>query len=136
MKYISIVKFALIALSVVVILLYVTGVLDDYQSTEVMLQWGYFMLGFAVLCVIVFPLIALMQNPAGAMRSLIGLLIVLAVVFGAYLLGSGEPVTTPSTTYDNVFALKVSDAGLYTTYLALFLTIAVILIGEVRNFFK
>lgn len=132
MKHIAIVKYVLIAISVITILL--GAVVSD--NVDLMLRWGYVMFGLAVACVVLLPLYTLAQNPKGALRSLAGLVIVLVIVGVSYAVGSDATIVTPSNTYDDAFQLKVSDAGLYTTYVAFVGAIVVILYGEVRNFFK
>lgn len=132
MKHIGIVKYMLIAISVIVVLI------GGYASVNVdlMLRWMYIILGLAVACVVLLPLYTLAQNPKGAMGSLIGLVAILVVFGVAYALGSDTPVITPANTYDDPFQLKISDAGLYMTYFMLIASIVVIIYGEIRKIFK
>jgi len=133
MKYLSIVRWALMLISALTIILYFAGAVTD---VDMMLNWAYIVLGIAVVCVIVFPAFTLAQNPKGAVRSLIGLLI-LAVVLGVcYALGSDETVVTAGEVYTNRVALKVTDMGLFATYIALFVAVASIIVCEIRNSFK
>lgn len=131
MKYLKIVEYILMAVSVVVILLGVTS-----ENVDLMLRWSYIVLGLAVALVILLPLYNLAQNPKGAIRSLVGLVAILILVGVAYALGSDATVVTPSEIYDNPVDLKVTDAGLYTTYVALIVVVATIIYGEIRNVFK
>ncbi len=132
MKYLNIVKYVLMAVSVVVILI---GAVFS-ENVDLMLRWSYIILGLAVALVILLPLYNLAQNPKAAMRSLIGLVAILVLIGVAYALGDSTPVVTPSNIYDSATELKVTDAGLYTTYVALLLAIAVIVYGEIRNVLK
>ena len=132
MKYLGIIKYVLMAISILTFVLYFAGAGD----VDLMLKWMYVMLGLAVAAVILLPTYTLSQNPKGAMRSLVGLAIVAVVVGIAFALSSDAPVTTASNVYDNPVGLRITDAGLYTTYFALAAAIVVIVVGEIRNVFK
>lgn len=132
MKHLSIVRYILIAVSVLSILLYFTNSVD----VDLMLRWGYIMVAITVASVILLPLYNLIQNPKGAVRSLMGLVIIAVVVGVSYALSSAETVVTPATVYDDPLTLRFSDTGLYTTYIAFAATILAIFAGEIRNVLK
>jgi hypothetical protein len=108
----------------------------DSVSVDVMLRWGYIMLGIAVACVILFPAIAVIQNPKSATNSLLGLAIIAVVVGVSSTMASGDPVITPGSVYDDPFWTKLTDIELFTMYFFLIATVVVILYGEIRNAFK
>ncbi len=133
MKYLSIVRWVLMIISILAIGLYFV---TDSVPVDVMLNWGYIMLGIAVVCVILFPTIALIQNPKGAINSLAGLAIIAVVVGVSSTMASGETVVTPGNVYDDPFWIKLTDIELFTMYFFLAATVVVIVYGEIRNAFK
>lgn len=132
MKYLSIIRYILLAISALVVVLYFMGAVP----VDLMLRWAYILLGVAVLSAVLMPLLGLAQNPKGAVRSLIGLAIVAVVLGVAYSLGSSVPVETAVTTFDDPMTLKLSDTGLFAMYTALTVTIASIVVGEIANLLK
>lgn len=128
MKYLSIIKYVLLAFSVLTIILF---------NIDLMLYWAYILLALTLVTALAFPLANIVQNPKGAMRSVIGLAIVLVVLGISYALASDIPVVNAAgDVYDNSTTLKLTDMGLYATYTALFGTILIILYFEIRNAFK
>ncbi len=136
MKYLSIIRYALIVISVLVILIPFATQTGAQPNVDVMLRWTYVILGVAVVATIVLPLFNLAKNPKGAMRSLIGMAIVVVILLIAYAASDATPVVTPTTVYDNPLELKLSDTGLFTTYAALGITLVSIFVTEVYKFFK
>lgn len=133
MKYLSIIRYVLMAVSVLVIALYFVGVVPE---VDMMLQWTYLLLGITVAAVLLLPLFVIAKNPKSAVRSLVGLVIIAVVVSIAYALSSSEPVQTTTKLYENPTELLLSDTGLITTYLAIGITIISIVVTEVINAFK
>jgi len=136
MKYLSIVRYAIMIISVVLALLFFTGVMGDDQAADVLLRWGYIVMGIAVASVIVFPLLTLSQNPKGALRGLIGLGALVVLVGICYLFASDAPVYAPGAVYDDPAVLKLTDTELYVAYVMLIVTIGSILFCEIKNSFK
>lgn len=127
--------YGLLALSIVFAVLAFT--LPDYGGVGIILTWTYILAAIAVLSVIVFPLLNIAQNPKAAMRSLIGVGIVIVVVGVAFALSSADPIElSDKTVADNAFDLRLTDAGLYTTYFAMVAAIVVTIYGEIRNSLK
>lgn len=120
-------------ISALTIVLYFAGAVT---SVDMMLNWAYIVLGIAIVCVVVFPAYTLALNPKGAIRSLVGLLILLVVLGVCYALGSSDTVVTAGSVYENPVQLKVTDMGLYATYIALAAAILSIIVCEIRNSFK
>lgn len=132
MKILSIIKYALIAICVIIVL--AGGVFGE--NVDLMLRWTYILLGLTVALVIILPLLYVAENPKGALRGLLGLVGILVVIGIAYALSDTNPIETPAQLYDNPTQLRISDIGLYTTYIALLVAIVTIVYGEIRNAFK
>ena len=135
-KILSIFKYALFAISIIALILVFTMSEPEYKGVEIILNWAYVLVGIAILSVIVFPLINLAQNPKAAMRSLIGLGVMILVIGVSYAMSSDAPIVTSVATYDSPFELKFTDTGLYTAYFALAAALVITVVGEIRNSFK
>ncbi|MFI3331246.1 MAG: hypothetical protein R3Y38_05530 [Rikenellaceae bacterium] len=133
MKYLSIIKYLFLAISVIVVAVFFAG----FADVDAMLFWAYILLGLTVAVVVIAPIVNLISNPKGAVGSLIGVAIV-ALVFGvAYALASDAPVVNSAGGFfENPTELKLSDMGLYATYFVLASTILVVIGGEIRNTLK
>lgn len=134
MKYIKYIGYAMLGISVLVLILAFFSKGDS--GIDLMLYWTYVLLGLTILAALLFPLINIVTNPKGAIRSLIGLVIIAAVLVVSYAVSSDTPIITPVATFDNPFTLKFTDMGLYTTYIALGAALLAVLFGEIRAMFK
>lgn len=133
MKYLSIIKYVFLATSALVVALFFLGATE----VDLMLYWAYALLGLTVAAVILLPLINVIKNPAGAMRSLVGLVIVAIVLGVSYALASDTPIPkSAGGFFENSTELKLSDMGLYATYFAMGATILIVIGGEIKNIFK
>ena len=133
MKNLSIIQYILIAISVITVAMYFLGLGD----VDPMLIWGYILQGIAVAAVIILPLFNLVKNPKGAVRSLVGLGIVVVLAAICYALSSDAPVVNSAGGFfEDSAVLKISDTGLYLTYIALAVAILAAIGGEIRNAFK
>ena len=132
MKYLSIVRYVLMAVSVVVCV--IGGYLSE--NVDMLLNSMYVMLGLSIAAIVIFSIYALAQNPKSAVQSLIGLVAILVLTGIAYILSSGDPVVTPGAVYDNVTQLKVAETGLYMMYFLLVVAILSIIVCEIRNSFR
>lgn len=102
-----------------------------------MLTWAYIILGLALASAVVFPLISMFSNPKGAVRTLVGLVVAVAAIFGLYSLSSAAPMLLPNgDVFDNVATLKLTDTGLYIAYIVMAAAFAAILFGELKSVFK
>lgn len=139
MKYISFVRYGLIAISLVILFLFL-GTMNQttgtYPYIDLLMRWTYVMLYISVAAVIILPLIEMAKNPKGAKRTLLGVVVLVVIVGISFALSSGAPVTSPSKTYENVTELRLSDTGLIATYIAFFLAVAAIVVGEVIKLFR
>ena len=135
MKLLSIFKYLILAVSVVL----AVGVMFSAEGTpsqgmflDAVLYWSYCLLGATVLGVVIFPMINLVKNPKGALRSLFGLALLIVVLLIGFALSSAEPVVTAANhVFDNVLELRLSDVGLYTAYIVFAASIITIVVTEI-----
>ncbi|MDL2320394.1 hypothetical protein LJC45_04605 [Alistipes sp. OttesenSCG-928-B03] len=133
-KLSSIVQYVLFAVSLVAL---VFVFLKGEAGLDFILIWTYIMLGLAIVITVLMAAVNISKNPKGARRSLMGLGVLVVVLCISYFLSSTDPVTLPDgSIYNSEFGLRLTDIGLYTTYLALVGALAVAVIGEVRKSFK
>ena len=126
--------YVLIALILVVLGLFFgvgyNNPMGDYnapQHTETLIFLIY---GFLALCLLVTVLgglaqfaLSLKDDPKGAVKSLLAIALFAAVLVGAYVMGSDEPLTMASgETFTDATMLKLSDMMLYAIYLLLAVT--------------
>ncbi|MDE6183052.1 MAG: hypothetical protein K2F53_01350 [Rikenellaceae bacterium] len=137
MKYLSIIRIALIVISVLIVAIpFFSQGSEPQPEVDMMRRWTYAMIGMALAAVVVLPIFNIAKNPKSAVRSLIGLAIVAVIVLIAYALSDATPVSTPSNTYVNPTELRLSDTGLITTYIAFGIAILSIVVTEVYKLFK
>jgi hypothetical protein len=91
-------------------------------NTDSLIYWMYALLGITILVTIVGALYkfvsALIDSPLQALKSLIGIILLVVVLVVSWNVGSGVPLNMPA--YDgteNVYEwLKLTDMFLYTIY--------------------
>ncbi len=78
---------------------------------------------------------ALKDNPANAIKSLLGLVLLVVVLVVAWSMGDGTPMQIPGYSgTDNVpFWLKLTDMFLYSIYILLFVTIVAIIASGIKK---
>lgn len=135
MKHISLLRYALIGISVIVAAF---GLLTANQNlgADVMLRWAEGMLYVTIGCVILLSIYNLVKNPKSAGRSLIGILCVVVVLGIAYAMSDATPVVTVANTYEDPAILKLSDTELFTTYIVFGLAILSIVLTELYNIIR
>lgn len=133
MKYLSVIRYILLVVSFLVVALFFTGTITQVDT---MLNWAYLLLGISIALALLMPAFNFAKNPKGAVRSLLGLVVVVVVLAVAYSMSDATPIVTPAATYDNEVALRLSDTGLFTTYFAFGAAIISIVFLEVYNMFK
>ena len=79
--------------------------------------------------------IAIKDNPASAIKSLLGLVLLVVVLIIAWAMGSGTPMNIPGYEgTDNVyFWLKLTDMFLYSIYILLFVTVVAIIVSGIKK---
>lgn len=139
MKYLSIIKYVLLIVSAVLVIAgavtFVEG--EENATLNLMLGWSFAMIVLTIALTVIMPLIAVFQNPKSAVRSLIGLGIIVVVFLISYALATDDPITLANgNVIDDTFELKFSDTALWATYIAFAGVILSILYGELYKVFK
>ncbi len=124
----------MVLLIVVSVVLLVLGFAAGWKegNVDTLLTWTYIMVGLALAAVIVVGLIiGAMNDPKSLVKLGIGLVVVAAVCFAAYLIAPGAPamgmLQQPSEA-----TLKLTDTILYLTYFAGIVAVLAIVVGEIR----
>ena len=123
--------YVLIALILVVLGLFFmvgynnpVGEYNAPEHTETLMFLMYAMLAVCVLVTVLGGLAqfatSLKDDPKGAVKSLVALALFAAVLIGAYVMGSEEPLTmADGSQFTDVTMLKLSDMMIYAIYLLL-----------------
>jgi len=139
MKYISYVRYALMGISILFALIFL-GTMDqnlgEYPYIDLLLRWTYIMLGVSISAMVLLPILGMIQDPKSAVRSLVGVGIVAVIVAICYAFSDASPVITQSKEFTNPIELRLSDTGLFATYVALAIAVISIFAGEIYKFFK
>lgn len=126
--------YVLIALILVVLgLFFMVGYnnpMGEYNAPEHTETLMFLMYAMLTVCVLVTVLGGLAQfatslkdDPKGAVKSLVALALFAAVLIGAYVMGSEEPLTmADGSQFTDVTMLKLSDMMIYAIYLLLGVT--------------
>ena len=121
--------YVLIALILVVLgLFFMVGYnnpMGEYNAPEHTETLMFLMYAMLAVCVLVTVLGGLAQfatslkdDPKGAVKSLVALALFAAVLIGAYVMGSEEPLTmADGSQFTDVTMLKLSDMMIYAIYL-------------------
>ena len=108
-------------------------------QTNALIYLMYGLFGLAVVATVAAFLFqfgtALKDNPGGALKSLVGVIILVVVVVVAWAMGSDQPLNIPGYTgTDNVpFWLKITDMWLFSIYILLGATILAILFSSIKK---
>ena len=113
-------------------------------SLDLTFYWGYALFATAIVAAIVAFLFNIISHPSGLVKTLLGLVlagIVVGVPVGFVLSHDILPVpNSAGGVFDNPFELKISEAGLYVTYLVAAIAVLVVvfdlLSGLVRKIIK
>ena len=137
-NYSKLFKIVMLALVVISVVLLVWGFLtgfeaNDGRAVEVLLWWAYIILGIAVAAVVIFGLIISAKNdPKSLVRLGVGLLVIAAVCFIAYLIAPGKmPLQWTNAKLPTASELKLTDTILNLTYFTGALSIIAIIFGEI-----
>lgn len=139
MKYLSIIKYVLLIVSAILVIAGAVTFVDGEENTtlNLMLVWSFVMIVLTIALTVIMPLITVFQNPKSAVRSLIGLGLIVVVFLISYALATDDPITLASgKVIDDSFELKFSDTALWATYIAFAGVILSILYGELYKVFK
>ncbi|KAA6336552.1 hypothetical protein EZS27_015297 [termite gut metagenome] len=113
--------------------------MDQPVYTDTLLYWTYILFGLVVVATLAAFLfqfgVALKDNPISALKSLIGVLLVAAVLIISWSIGSEEKLVMPG--YDGTdnepFWLKLTDMFLYTIYFLLGITFVAMLASGIKK---
>lgn len=139
MKYLSIIKYVLLIVSAILVIAGAVTFVDGEENTtlNLMLVWSFVMIVLTIALTVIMPLITVFQNPKSAVRSLIGLGLIVVVFLVSYALATDDPITLANgKVIDDSFQLKFSDTALWATYIAFAGVILSILYGELYKVFK
>ena len=107
--------------------------------TNALLMLIYVLFGLAVAATLIGAIFqfgaALKDNPANAIKSLLGLVLLAVVLVVAWAMGDGTPMQIQGYSgTDNVpFWLKLTDMFLYSIYILLFVTIVAIIASGIKK---
>jgi len=142
------VLYAMFALIVIVLGLFYFGGqmetplvydMDNPANTDALLYLMYGLFGIAIVATVVAAIFqfgsALKDNPKGAIRSLLGLILLVLVLVVAWSMGSGETLAIQGYEgTDNVpFWLKLTDMFLYSIYFLLLVTVVAIIGSSIKK---
>ena len=108
-------------------------------QTDALIYLMYGLFGLAVVATVAAFLFqfgtALKDNPGRALKSLVGVIILVVVVIIAWTMGSGEPLSIPGYSgTDNVpFWLKITDMFLYSIYILFGATVLAIIFSSIKK---
>ena len=123
------VLYALFAIiGIVLVLFYCVGFnnpnaagLNEPQYTDALLYLKYALaaitIALAVIAGIYQFVASLKDNPKGAVKTLIALALLAAVIIVSYAIGSTEPVMVNGEPYNDTFWLKTTDMFIYSMYI-------------------
>lgn len=128
----SMVAFIVISVAILVWGFAVGFEYKDNLPVDVLLAWGYIMIGIALAAVIVVGLIVgAINNPKSLIKTGIVLVGVALIALLAYLIAPGTPAIGTDIESD-ASTLKLTDTILYLTYFAGIVAILSIVAGEIR----
>ncbi|MGL4851677.1 MAG: hypothetical protein ACRC3Z_03365 [Phocaeicola sp.] len=100
--------------------------MGEYNAPEHTETLIYLMYGMFSVCVaatlfgaVAQFMAALRDNPKGAIKSLVGIILLVAVLFVAYSLGTDSAIMTGTGPYTDAFWLKITDMLIYSIYFLL-----------------
>ena len=131
-KPLSIALYALMGISVLLLLLFFVGVLGE----GVLLSWTYLLIAIAAITTVVFPIIYLVQNPKDAQNTLIAVG-ALVVIFGlSYGLASGEVLDKYIKHGIDESSSRLVGMGIYATYILMAGAVGSIIFSAVSKAIK
>ncbi|MBP6064831.1 hypothetical protein [Bacteroides sp.] len=140
--------YAMFAVILVVLGIFYTGgemtspivpEMSNPVHTDALLYLMYGLFGIAVVVTVIAFVFqfgtALKDNPAGAIKSLIGIILLVAVLVISWMMGNDEPLLMPG--YDGAenvpFWLKLTDMFLYSIYFLLAATVLAIFGSSIKK---
>lgn len=108
-------------------------------QTDSLLYLMYALFALAVAATVIAAIFqfcaALKDNPANAIKSLLGLVLLVIVFIVSWFMGDGTPLQIQGYSgTDNVyFWLKLTDMFLYSIYILLFVTVVAIIVSGIKK---
>ena len=138
-KYLDILTYVMIGLSAVFMaMFYLGGELPNQAHptpvyTDLLLHWAKVLLYISVGLAAIFPIIQLVVNPKGAVKGLMGLVVLGLVILVSYSMSDGTLLDLPGYTgTDNAPGpLQFADTVLYTMYILGVGTVVAIVVTEI-----
>ena len=135
--YAKIAKYCSWALAIIGVIILIWGSMTGFESNggtpvDVLLRWGYILLGLAVAAVL-FAAIVIggMNNPKGLVKAGIALVAIAVVCLVVYLISAGNPLVGYIGEQPDQQTLKLTDTLLNLTYILAGGAIVSIVVGEV-----
>ena len=142
MKWVKYVEYVLFAITIVCLaslffLPKVAHMGDMHADCEWILWWLYGIVAIGIVAALLSPIKNMITNPKAALKTLIGLVVAVAVIGGCYALSSAAPVpNSAGGFFENALELKFTDTVLYLAYLVLGVSILSILAGSFKSAIK
>ena len=141
------IMYALFAIIVIVLALFygvgynnIVGEYNAPENTDTLIYLMYILFGLTVASTLVAAILqfvaALRDNPKSAIKSLLGLVLLVLVICITDAMGSDASVTTGDGVYDDKFWLKIADMFLYSTYFLMGVAILATLVNLTGIFRK
>jgi TRAP-type C4-dicarboxylate transport system permease small subunit len=106
----------------------------DPQFTDLLMYWMYALVAAGIICVVLFvfaDFISLLKNePSKAIKTVVALVLIVALFGGAYALASDAPIRmADNTLFDDKASLILSDVCIYVQYVLLIASVALTIVG-------
>lgn len=134
-------KFVKILSYILLIISFLSGLVfyilpSNEVMIDVILYLAYIFFAIAIIASLGMPLAYALKNPKGIKQGLIKVGAVILVFAVAFLLSSGDPLATNIEPAPSTLTLKITDTGLYVTYLLATISVLAIVLGGVVNLVK
>ncbi len=103
------------------------------------LYWAYALLGLVILSAIFGAVYAMLKSSGNSLKTIISLVVIIAVVAGSYFIAAGHTVQIPNIENGGVFEAVptlISETSIYIAYVAMAVTILSAIVTELINAFK
>jgi hypothetical protein len=131
-KILNIVLYVLLGISALLGVLFYAGSVDS----ETLIAWCYILFGISAVAAIVFPIITMAKNPAGAKSALLGVVALIIVFVIAYALAGDEMLPKYKGFIEGPEASKRVGAGLIAFYILAVGAIVATVYSGVSKLFK
>lgn len=138
-KYLDILTYVMIGLTAIFVAMFYLGGEVPNQAyatpvySDLLIHWAKILFVVSAGLSILFPIIQLVVNPKGALKGLVGLVVLALVVLFSYSLSDGTLLDLPGYTGidNNPGTLQFADTVLYTMYALGIGTVVAIVVTEV-----